>query len=182
MPDIDFTRIRSAPKSKNDCFEALATQLFRASCRAPSGAAFYNVRGDGGDGGVEAYFQAPDGAKLGVQAQYFFKLESGELQQIKESLETALINHPSLSEYWVYVPFDLTGRKSAGARGKRQIERFDEWRVEIEAVARAGRGALTIVLCGASTIRKQLQSVDHYGGARRLTSSSQDASTIRQRF
>jgi hypothetical protein len=167
MPDIDFSRIRSGPKSKNDCFEALATQLFRASCPAPNGATFYNVRGDGGDGGVEAYFQAPDGAVLGVQAKYFFKLESAELQQIKDSLKTALLNHPSLAEYWVYVPFDLTGRKSGGARGKSQIERFDQWKVEVEGNARAKGGALTIVLCGASTIREQLQSVDPHGGARR---------------
>jgi len=68
MPTIDFTNIRSVPKSKNDSFEALAVQLFRFSCDAPEGSSFYSLRGDDGDGGVEAYFRAPNGAVLGNQA------------------------------------------------------------------------------------------------------------------
>ena len=65
MPTIDFTNIRSAPKSKNDSFEALSVQLFRFSCDAPEGSSFYSLRGDGGDGGVEAYFRAPNGNVIG---------------------------------------------------------------------------------------------------------------------
>lgn len=104
MPTIDFTNIRSAPKSKNDSFEALSVQLFRFSCDAPEGLSFYSLRGDGGDGGVEAYFRAPNGNVLGVQAKYFFQLGAKELGQITKSVTAARLNHPTLSEYWIYIP------------------------------------------------------------------------------
>ena len=99
MPTIDFTRIRCTPKSRNDSFEALSVQLFRSSCAAPVGSTFVSLRGDGGDGGVEAYFRAPSGEVLGVQTKYFFQLRAAELSQIAESREAAITNHPTLSEY-----------------------------------------------------------------------------------
>ncbi|HHL3237529.1 TPA: hypothetical protein ACQ45K_001682 [Klebsiella variicola] len=49
--NIDFSLIRSAPKSRNDSFEALAVQLFRKTCRVPTNSTFISLRGDGGDGG-----------------------------------------------------------------------------------------------------------------------------------
>jgi hypothetical protein len=167
MTTIDFSRIRSTPKSRNDSFEALAVQLFRASCAFPTGATFYSLRGDGGDGGVEGYFRTPSGEVLGVQAKYFFKLDASELRQMANSLETALLNHPTLSQYWIYVPFDPTGRKGAGKRGKGEVERFDEWKVAAESAARRRGRKLTIILCSASTIRDQFQRTDTHGGLRR---------------
>lgn len=95
--NIDFSLIRSAPKSRNDSFEALAVQLFRKTCRVPTNSTFISLRGDGGDGGVEAYFRSPDGAVFGVQAKYFFQLASAELTQIDSSLKAALSN---LSALW----------------------------------------------------------------------------------
>ncbi|MGB2881879.1 MAG: hypothetical protein WBC08_08940, partial [Rhodoferax sp.] len=90
MAPIDFNRIRSNPKSKNDSFEALAVQLFKCSLRPPAGSTFVSLRGDGGDGGVEAYYRMPDGSVAGVQAKYFFQLGDTELRQIDDSLATAL--------------------------------------------------------------------------------------------
>ncbi|CAB3972910.1 MULTISPECIES: ATP-binding protein [Burkholderia] len=167
MTAIDFTRIRSNPKSRNDSFEALAVQLFRSTCKVPTGSTFVSLRGDGGDGGVEAYFRTPSGAVLGIQAKYFFQLGSAELDQIDGSLQAALDNHPNLSEYWVYIPFDLTGRVAAGKRGKSQAERFEEWKRKVEAEA-ANRGStLSITLCAAAIIRSQLLDLDPHGGMRR---------------
>lgn len=167
MTTVDFTKIRSAPKSRNDSFEALAVQLFRDSCRAPAGSTFVTLRGDGGDGGVEAYFRAPTGSVLGVQAKYFFQLGTAELGQIATSLETALSNHPTLTEYWVYIPFDLTGRVAGGLRGKSQAERFEEWKQRVETEAIADGAPLTVTLCTASVMRAQLLAVDTQGGRRR---------------
>lgn len=167
MTTIDFTRIRSTPKSCNDSFEALAVQLFRSTCKAPADSTFVSLRGDGGDGGVEAYFRTPSGAVLGIQAKYFFQLGSAELDQIDGSLQTALDNHPTLSEYWVYIPFDLTGRVAAGKRGKSQAERFEEWKLGVEANAAARGSALSITLCTAAVIRSQLLNLDPHGGMRR---------------
>ncbi len=97
MSTMDFTKIRSTPRSRNDNFEGLAVQLFRAFFRSPTGSTFISLRGDGGDGGVEAYYRQPDGRVAGVQAKYFFQLGSAELRQIDDSLATALRNHPFLT-------------------------------------------------------------------------------------
>lgn len=167
MTTVDFTRIRSTPKSRNDSFEALAVQLFRSTCKAPTDSTFVSLRGDGGDGGVEAYFRTPSGAVLGIQAKYFFQLGPAELDQIEGSLQTALDNHPTLSEYWVYIPFDLTGRVAAGKRGKSQAERFEEWKLRVEAEAVNRGSALSITLCPAAVIRGQLLNLDPHGGMRR---------------
>lgn len=167
MVTIDFTRIRSEPKSKNDSFEALAVQLFRDSFRPPTGSTFISLRGDGGDGGVEAYYRQPDGRVAGVQAKYFFQLGDSELRQIDHSLATALKNHPSLSDYWVYIPFDLTGRVAGGARGKSQAERFEEWKTKVEADAKAAGSALSVTLCTAAVVCSQIHTADPNGGMRR---------------
>ncbi|MBC7204772.1 MAG: ATP-binding protein, partial [Pusillimonas sp.] len=147
MTTIDFSRIRSTPKSRNDSFETLAVQLFKGSFHSPAGSTFISLRGDGGDGGVEAYYRMPDGSVAGVQAKYFFQLGNAELRQIDESLATAQKNHPSLSDYWIYIPFDLTGRVAAGARGKSQAERFEEWKKNVEAAVKAAGSTLSVTLC-----------------------------------
>lgn len=167
MATIDFTKIRSAPKSRNDSFEALSVQLFRHSCTPPVGSSFISLRGDGGDGGVEAYFRAPSGEILGVQAKYFFGLSSAELSQISRSLNTALENHPNLAEYWIYIPFDLTGRVAGGRRGTSQAERFEAWKAKVEATAAQSGRPLNVVLCTAAVIRGQLLDLDKHGGMRR---------------
>jgi hypothetical protein len=167
MATINFTKIRSTPKSKNDSFEALAVQLFRGSFNPPAGSTFVSLRGDGGDGGVEAYFRKPDGRVAGVQAKYFFQLGDTELRQINDSLATAQKNHPSLSDYWVYIPFDLTGRVAAGARGKSQAERFEEWKKKVEGVAKASGAELSVTLCTSAVIRAQIHAADPHGGMRR---------------
>lgn len=164
---IDFTRIRSTPKSQNDSFEQLSVQLFQKNCNPPSGSSFISLRGDGGDGGVEAYFRAQAGAVLGVQAKYFFQLGDAEVRQIDKSLKTALANHPSLSEYWVYIPFDLTGRVAEGKRGVSQAERFESWKEKVEREASVGGSKLSVKLCTSSIIRDQLLSADQHGGLQR---------------
>lgn len=167
MTAIDFTKIRSTPKSRNDSFEALTVQLFQKCCSPPPCSTFISLRGEGGDGGVEAYFRAPDGSVIGVQAKYFFQLSSSELGQIKGSLEAALTNHPTLSEYWVYIPFDLTGKVAGGKRGISQAERFEAWKNQIEGIATVEGKKLTVRLCTAAIIRDQLLACDHHGGMRR---------------
>lgn len=134
MSTINFKNIRATPRSQHDSFEALATLLFQRSFAAAAGSEFTSLRGDGGDGGVEAYFMEPTGAVHGVQAKYFFRLGDSEFAQIKDSLKTALLNYPELRSYCIYVPFDLTGRKASGKLGKSETEKFEEWRTAQEAV------------------------------------------------
>lgn len=167
MNTIDFTHIRGGSKGRNQSFEALSVQLFHRTCGAPAGSTFVSLRGDGGDGGIEAYFRTPSGAVIGMQAKYFFRLGSTELGQIDDSLRTALSNHPTLSEYLVYIPFDLTGRVAKGKRGRSQAERFETWKRKVETEATERDSELTITLCTAEVIRGQLLGLDPHGGMRR---------------
>lgn len=167
MSTINFKNIRATPKSQHDSFEALATLLFQRSYHAANGCEFTSLRGDGGDGGVEAYFREPAGAVHGVQAKYFFKLGDSEFGQIKDSLKAALQNYPELRSYHIYVPFDLTGRKAAGKLGKSETERFEEWKHTQEAAATKSGKTLHIELIGATKCRTQLLALDHHGGLRR---------------
>lgn len=166
MTTIDFKRIRAAPKSQNDSFEGLATLLFQRFFPASS-SEFISLRGDGGDGGVEAYFRDATGAVRGLQAKYFFKLGASEFSQIKDSLATALRNYPELQSYVIYVPFDLTGRKAGGALGKSESEKFQTWKQSQEAMASSRGRTLNIVLVGAAQAREQLLGLDSHGGLRR---------------
>lgn len=167
MTKIDFTTIRSGPKGQNQSFESLSVQLFRRTYEAPEGSTFVSLRGDGGDGGVEAYFRTPSGTVAGIQAKFLFELGPSQLRQIDHSLKTAICNHPTLSNYWVYIPFDLTGRVAKGSRGKSQAERFECWKHNVEAQATDRGSDLTITLCTAEVIRDQLLHVDTNGGMRR---------------
>ncbi|WP_157779545.1 ATP-binding protein [Cupriavidus pauculus] len=167
MPALDFNLIRATPKSQRDSFEALTTVLFRLTNEVPDDAEFVSLRGDGGDGGVEAYIRNSANKYIGLQAKFLFTLGASEFSQIKGSLGTALENYPGLIEYHIYVPFDLTGEVARGRRGKSEIRRFNEWRNEVEARQRSLGQPLRIVLVSASDIRRQLLRVDTYGGLRR---------------
>ncbi len=116
---------------------------------------------------MEAYFRTPADAIIGLQAKYFFKLGDSEFSQIKDSYETALSNYPTLSDYYVYIPFDLTGRRSAGTRGRSETERFDEWHSKAKATAAAKGRSVEIHLIPETEIRDKLLAIDAHGGHRR---------------
>ncbi|KXU89805.1 hypothetical protein CI15_06350 [Paraburkholderia monticola] len=167
MTTIDFQTIRAEPKSKRDSFEALSILLFQRTTDVPPGSEFVAIRGDGGDGGVEAFFRTPGDGVVGLQAKYFFKLGNGEFSQIKDSYKTALANYPDLTEYYVYIPFDLTGKRSAGAHGRSETERFEDWRVKMRIASFALGHPVEIHLVPESLVREKLLTIDSHGGYRR---------------
>ncbi|WP_031364364.1 ATP-binding protein [Caballeronia sordidicola] len=167
MTTVDFHHIRAEPRSKRDSFESLCVLLFQLTTDTTSSDKFVSLRGDGGDGGVEAYFEGVSGDVLGLQAKYFFQLGSSEFSQIKSSYRTALENYPTLTEYHVYIPFDLTGTRSGGRHGTSETSRFNAWKAEEEAASAAkGRPTQIILVAGAEVLRKLL-SIDSNGGVRR---------------
>ncbi len=167
MTTIDFTKIRTAPSGPRDAFEDLACLLFKTSASVPQNSSFTRIRGSGGDGGVEAYFTDETGNKYGVQAKYFFKLGNSELNQIKDSFKTALLNHPSLIEYHIYIPFDLTGEVAGGKRGVSESEKFLKWKADAEESSRKLGHATGIKLVTAADISRNILELDSSGGLRR---------------
>lgn len=95
-------------------FESLCNQIFEEWAKSEYGdqiSYFTTVRGDGGDGGVESYAELTDGTFLGLQAKWFDRLENQQIQQIRESINSALKVRPLIRRYIVSLPMDLTSAK-----------------------------------------------------------------------
>ena len=157
---INFEHIRATPKSKNDSFESMSIILFKSNCCVTEGSSFFSLRGAGGDGGVEAYYKSPQGNIFAVQAKYFFRLDNTTLSQIKNSLTTAIDNYPLLVEYWIYLPFDLTGPTGRSKPGNSEIEKYEKWQDE----TKVKYPNLKIKLISAELIREQIIKFDSTGG------------------
>ena len=167
MAAIDFGKIRTAPTGPRDAFEDLACILFRKTACVAMNSEYVRVRGSGGDGGVEAILIEPTGVKFGIQAKYFFKLGTSELGQIKASFQTAIINHPELAEFHVYIPFDLTNVVAGGRRGTSERKKFDDWKAEVEYERLELGSPIKVVLCSAADVNQKILELDTDGGLRR---------------
>ncbi|XZF65015.1 MAG: hypothetical protein ACSI46_10145 [Gloeotrichia echinulata DVL01] len=106
MLEINFQQIRPYNGGLTDAFEELCCQIFHRlsdnsiqNFQLPKGSQFQRFRGAGGDGGVEAIWILPNGDKWGLQAKYFDKLEASQFKQLNKSLQTAVKNHPELTQY-----------------------------------------------------------------------------------
>src|SRR3712207_4217574 len=100
---VDFSQIRSYKTGARDAFEELVCQLARLD-KPDAFREFRRVEGAGGDGGLEAYWLLPDGAKIGYQAKYFLHSRDIDWAQIDESVEQAIATHPTLKRYVVALP------------------------------------------------------------------------------
>ena len=98
---------------------------------------FQRNRGAGGDGGVEALWIAPDGRKWCLQSKYFETLATSQKSQMRESLDTALRNHPELWRYTFTLPFHLSGSTATGTSRPRKgsnetlIGWIEGWKAEL---------------------------------------------------
>ena len=73
---------------------------------------FAFVNGDGGDGGVEAYGILMNGDVVAVQSKWFpEKIERSQINQIKNSFQTAMKVRPNIKRYVVCIPRSLGSKK-----------------------------------------------------------------------
>ncbi len=161
-PDIDFGNLRAESGDRREGFEEFSAQLFRRLV-VPAGSRHERYRGAGGDGGVEAVWRLPSGTVIGLQSKYFLPLKDGHRQQLEKSLNTAIDNFPKLETYIVSLPFDPTPTVKARA-GKGQVEKLEEWRKALVAIA-AGRGVtLDVEWWFASDLKSRLLGMDNAAG------------------
>lgn len=158
---VDFKTIAPRNGSQADAFEEFCCQVAHRYPGIPEGSEFIRYRGAGGDGGVECLWRLPNGDEWGWQAKYIFDLQRAK-SALDESVATAVQLHPKLTQYVVCLPFDLTG--PTARRGKSQRERFDDYRAEWEAYARAAGLSMSIPLLTPSTLLDNLLSFDPEGG------------------
>ena len=137
MPTFDLSKLRVGKFGIRESFEEFCCQLFRRA-ESKEHWKYRRISGRGGDGGVEAVWEKPDGDVWGLQAKYFFKLGPSEKTQMKESLDQALANYGSLTHYTYAFPATLTGKK--GAKAKRQTvgEHGEPWFVAKDVAVALG--------------------------------------------
>ena len=149
--DFDFHGIRSLSGSQNHAFEEFCCQIARNNGDVPPNSKFHRIRGDGGDGGVECYWQIPAGAEWGWQVKFIWELDKSQLDA---SVTTALRVHPNLTRYFICLPFDPTGPtnrsllpKKPGRPSQSDTEKITAWIEEWKAAAAAKGMTVEFVLC-----------------------------------
>lgn len=147
-PHIDFTSIRQHNGTRPGGFEELVVSLFRHAYGAPF--EIIRVNGSGGDGGVEAYTELPEGKIVGLQTKFFEKIGAPQFRQIGESIKTARKNHPKLTTYIVATRQNLTPV---------QVKR---WNL-LKSSAKQGKPSLRLVWWGESELIELLTRPEHSG-------------------
>jgi hypothetical protein len=159
---LDATGLRGA-------FEEFCCQLFRRAPEIPSDGRYRRVRGDGGDGGVEALWTLSAAEVWGIQAKFFQTLGANQKTQLTKSVRQAAANYPSLTHYTICLPFNLTGKTGAKAgKPKRgQHEKILEWMAEWSSEFVAEGRSVQFDIWDESELLGRLAAVDTTGGLAR---------------
>ncbi|WP_437306788.1 hypothetical protein [Sorangium sp. So ce388] len=135
--EMDWSRFDAHGDGKRAAFEAFSGQLFERWCRKEHReelAEVRFVRGEGGDGGVEAYALLASGDCIGLQAKWFEGgLGKDQIRQIEKSLRTAIKNRPRLTRYCIGLRQNLTDAR--GRKEKTERQRWDELRLKARSIA-----------------------------------------------
>ena len=159
---LDATGVRGA-------FEEFCCQLFRRVPEVAANSRYRRVRGDGGDGGVEAFWTSPADKVWGLQAKFFDALGAKQKAQLTESVRQAAANYPNLVRYTICLPFNLTATTGAKAgKPKRgQHEKISGWIAEWQLeLAPAGR-SVQFDVWDESELLGRLATADTTGGLAR---------------
>lgn len=101
---IKWEDLRPLNNSQNDAFEELCRQLARYE-EVPHNSTFI-ARGDP-DGGVKCYWRFSNGNEWGWQAKFFRSPpDTGQWDNIDESVKRALEKHPRLVKYTICLPIN----------------------------------------------------------------------------
>jgi len=113
------------------------------------------LAGEGGDGGVEAYWHPAAGQKIGIQAKWFLRPGSIRWTQAEKSFQTAIETHPDLTEYRIYVACDLTGKTRRSGQ-QSAVEKWEAAHRRMRALAASHSRSVSIRLVPWSDALSQL--------------------------
>lgn len=137
-----FDKFNNQDLGDEEAFEELCCQLFETWGMRAMGFdntwAYRDIRGDGGDGGIEAYwFNTENSEYIGIQAKWFKKtISQAQYGQIRHSIDTAIGLRPSLTKYIVCIPHNLTSLRNS----KNETVSLGEegtWKMFAESIAQA---------------------------------------------
>ena len=129
-----FEKFNTQGMSPADAFEELCCQLFeywgKGQGQFDGGWTFCNIRGAGGDGGIEAYWANGSSTECyAVQAKWFRStLTSSQWGQIRNSVNQAIKIRPYLTQYIICIPHNLTSSKII-AHGRTSQGEDAAWRI-----------------------------------------------------
>lgn len=128
-----FEKFNNQGLNDDAAFEELCCQLFETWGTRTMGFDaswdYLDIRGDGGDGGIEAYWRNTNtGEYIGIQAKWFKKsITKSQYGQIRRSVDTAMKLRSNMTKYIVCVPHNLTSlRNGKGGTVNRGEE--DAWK------------------------------------------------------
>lgn len=164
---MDIKSINTHNLDQDKAFEILCNQIFENWLKRnyPTHQDFIVVNGDGGDGGVESYTTLSDGSKIANQVKWFMKsFANTQVKEIEESIEAAMINHPEITKYVIFIPRDLTNSKVVEKATQKTAKNTDYSKTEaIKTKYQAQHKGLTIEFFGEHQIIKELQEYENIG-------------------
>ncbi|WP_316198080.1 hypothetical protein [Bradyrhizobium sp. SZCCHNS2002] len=172
MPDDITPRIanlRLDAAGIRGAFEEFCCQLFRRAPEVPANSRYRRVRGDGGDGGIEAAWTLPANGVWALQAKFFDALGAKQKAQLTKSVQQATANYPRLVRYSICVPFNLTATTGAkaGRSKKGQHEKISEWITQWQAELSAEGRSVQFDVWDESELLGRLAAADTTGGLAR---------------
>ena len=163
---MDWTKFNNHGESNNHAFEVMCNLLFESWCKETYKdelEQFAFVNGDGGDGGVEAYGILKSGFTIAVQSKWFpEKIKDSQINQIKNSFQTAIKIRPSIINYIVCIPRDLGSKKNVKGGGVASNTERDKWErfvLECNSV----NPDIKITLWDETTLQDKLTKVEAQG-------------------
>lgn len=113
-------------------------------------------KGPGPDQGLECVRRYPDGKETGWQAKFFIdKFDSGQVDDLNDSLTRALAAHPTLTRFIACLPKNLTDNRGRGKKLS-EMQRYEAWVNRRVAEAKSNGRDLAIGLWDASAIEERL--------------------------
>ena len=154
---LDWNSIRPHDGTKDHSFEELCAQLARSE--SPQDARF--ERKGAPDAGVECFCILKNGDEWGWQAKFFHTLGSSQWNQIDKSVKTALEKHPSLTRYFICVPYDrpdarVENQQSALQKWGNHVKKWKRW-------AKKRGQQVEFIWWGKSELIQRLAKTEHVG-------------------
>lgn len=162
-----FDKFNTQGMSHQDAFEELCCQLFETWGRHHEHFGknwkYRNIRGAGGDGGIEAYWHnTVNDDWVGLQAKWFpTSLTSTQCNELGRSIKSAMNMRPTMKRYVVCIPHNLTSMKNVRG-GKTTDGEEGSWNGFVEKVE-ADYPDLLIELWDENEIFNQIQWGENEG-------------------
>ena len=162
-----FDKFNNQGLDNDAAFEELCCQLFENwgthEKKYGNSWTYRDIRGSGGDGGIEAYWRnETEDSCIAIQAKWFRNtLSPSQLRQIRDSINDAMSLRPKLERYIVCLPHNLTSMKNV-RNGKTSEGEDKKWR-DLENEIATKHPNLVLELWDESAIHNRLTRSENEG-------------------